>query len=136
MSASFRRMALAGLLGMASLQLGAACAHSKQAKVQNTEDLLSAAGFERRPADTAAQQEHLLTLDQRKLLAFERDDSFYYVYADADGCGCLFAGDEQAYQRYKELAIQQKIAADRLEAAQMNRDTAMRWDVWGPWPWW
>jgi len=118
----------------AALALG--CAHSQGARNADTEDLLSAAGFNRRPADTPEKEQHLRSLEQNRLLAYEQNGEFYYVYADANGCNCLYAGDEAAYQRYKELAIQKKIAADQLEAAQANRDAAMNWDMWGPWPWW
>lgn len=123
-------------LGAACLVFGLGCAHSQKVSREDTEDLLSAAGFNRRPADTPEKQQHLQSLEQHQLLAFQKDGEFVYVYADQQGCGCLFAGNEQAYQRYKELALQKKIAEDQLQAARANQDAAMNWDVWGPWPWW
>ena len=44
-------------------------------------------------------------------------------------------GDETAYQRYRALAEQRKIAQEQMVTAQMNADAAMDWGLWGPY-WW
>jgi hypothetical protein len=47
----------------------------------------------------------------------------------------MFVGNEPAYQKYQQLAIQQKLAQERLNAAAMNENAAMNWGMWGPF-WW
>jgi hypothetical protein len=54
------------------------------------------------------------------------------VYADPEDCDCIYVGDEQAYQRYQNLRVQQGIAEQQEAAAEMNEDAAMEWDLWGP----
>src|SRR5262249_22026606 len=79
-------------------------------------------------------QAHLQTLTPLKLVPHTRssDGKLLYVYADPKGCQCLYVGDEAAYQRYRQLALQQKIAQEQMVAAQMNADAAMDWGLWAP----
>ena len=34
----------------------------------------------------------------------------YFVYADAANCKCLYAGNQENYQRYQSLSVKQNIA--------------------------
>ena len=43
----------------------------------------------------------------------DADPSVRYVYADATACKCIYVGDEAAYERYRELAVQQRIANEQ-----------------------
>ena len=87
-------------------------------------------------ADTPEKMANLKSFSQRTLTPQERNGKLYYVYADKS-CGCLYVGTEEAYQRYQRLAEQMQVARENREAAQMNRDASMDWDMWGPWgPWW
>lgn len=112
------------------------CAHSREAKNQEIEQLLSASGFTTKVADTPEKMENLRQMEQRKIIAHSMDDGVYYTYADAEGCGCLLAGDAAAYQRFSQLATDRKIAEDLRKAAEARERTAMNWGYWGPWPWW
>lgn len=113
-----------------------ACAALQNQEAMDTERLLSAAGFRIRLADTPEKLDHLKSLTQRKLVQHERNGRVYYIYADARHCKCLYAGNEEAYQRYQKLALDKQIAEDRRMAAEMNEDAAMNWGLWGPWgPW-
>lgn len=116
-----------------------ACAALQNREAIETERLLSAAGFRIRLADTPEKLDHLKDLTQRKLVQHERNGRVYYIYADAQHCKCLYAGNEEAYQRYQKLALDKQIAEDRRMAAEMNEDAAMKWGLWGPWgprvPW-
>ena len=113
-----------------------ACAALQNQEAMDTERLLSAAGFRIRLADTPEKLDHLKSLTQRKLVQHERNGRVYYIYADAQHCKCLYAGNEEAYQRYQKLALDKQIAEDRRMAAEMNEDAAMNWGLWGPWgPW-
>jgi len=101
------------------------------------EQLLAAAGFQVRLADTPQKMAHLQTLTQRKLITHQRNGKVYYVYADALNCQCLYVGNTAAYQRFQQMQIDRQIAAQQRLTAEMNMDAAMNWDMYGPWdPWW
>jgi hypothetical protein len=101
------------------------------------EQLLAAAGFRVKLADTPQKLAHLQTLTQRKLVTHQRNGKVYYVYADALNCKCLYVGNEAAYQRLQQLQVERQIVAQQRLAAEMNYDATMNWDMYGPWdPWW
>jgi hypothetical protein len=105
---------------------------SKQERVQNREDLLAAAGFTARPANTPERQTAMRTLPANRFVQKAKGDHFIYMYADPLVCDCLYIGDQAAYGRYKREVLQRQVANDQLLAAQMYEDN---WD-WGPWgPW-
>jgi hypothetical protein len=104
----------------------AGCAAVQKSESTDTEQMLAAAGFNMRPADTPEKLAHLKTLTQRKLISHERDGKVYFVYADADNCKCLYAGNQENYQSYEKLSVKQNIA-------EMNEAAPMDWGMWGPW---
>ncbi len=110
----------------------AGCAAMEARKVEDTEQLLSAAGFSLKIADTPERQAHLQTLTQNKIVPHPRDGKVYYVYADAKN-NRLYVGDEQAYERFQRLVVEQRIADEQEMAAETNLDAAMDWGMWGPW---
>ena len=112
------------------------CAAMREERAKDKENLLAAAGFQMNPANSPSRVAHLQTLTPLKLLPYTRTDGkLLYVYADPKGCNCLYVGDETAYQRYRALAEQRKIAQEQMVTAQMNADAAMDWGLWGPY-WW
>ena len=121
-----------------SLLLGtlAACASMEASEARDTEQVLAAAGFKIKLGDTPEQLAHIQSLTQHKLVPHEKDGGVYYVYADATTCKCLYWGNEAAYQRYQQLALQRQMADDQRMAAQMNENAAMNWGMWGMGPWW
>jgi len=104
----------------------------KQDAIQ-TERVLSAAGFQMKFADSPQRIEQVNNLPQRKLIPKIRDGELHYVYADSLACKCIYVGSEKAYQRYQKLALRQQIAQEHVMAAEMDQDTAMQWEAWGPW---
>jgi hypothetical protein len=111
------------------------CAAIRKSEVETQEQLLSAAGFQMKLADTPQKLAHLQEMTRQKLVPHTKDGKLYYAYADPEGCKCRFVGDEPAYQKYQQLAIQQKVAQERVNAAAMNENAAMNWGLWGPF-WW
>jgi hypothetical protein len=122
-----------GLLAAAILIGG--CAAIQREEAQKTESILSASGFQMKPADTPDRIAHLQSLTPLKVVPHTKDGRLLYVYADPKSCKCVFVGDEQAYQRYQALAIKEQLAQEQMMAAQMNQDAAMNWGLWGPF-WW
>jgi len=125
------------IIVLAGLALGlSACAAIQNQNAMDTERLLAASGFQMRLADTPDKLDHLKTLTQRKLVPHQHQGKLYYVYADAAACQCIYIGNEQAYQRYQKLALQKEIAEEQRMAAEMNANASMNWGLWGPWgPW-
>jgi hypothetical protein len=98
-------------------------------EAQSTEQVLAAAGFHMKEATTPQQVANLKALTQRKLVIHDQDGQTRYVYADADGCKCVYVGSEKNYDEFQKLSIKQEIAQDNLDAS-------MDWGMWGPWPVW
>jgi hypothetical protein len=114
-----------GIMTVLSIAL-AGCAAMKKNEATDTEQLLTAAGFKMKLADTPERRAHLETLTQLKVVPHDRNGKMYYVYADAAYCQCLYVGNQEAYQRYENLSVKQNIA-------QMNEAASMDWGMWGPW---
>jgi hypothetical protein len=102
--------------------------------VARMEALMIKAGFQVRRADTPERLAHLKTLTPLKLVRHDRDGMPYYVYADPDGCQCVYVGNEAAYQQYSKLAQESQAAAVQQLAEGGSRDS-MRWGVWDPFFW-
>ena len=100
--------------------------------VKDTEQMLSAAGFTMKVADTPEKLAHLKTLTQHKLIHHTHDGKLYFVYADATVAKALFVGDEKAYQSFQKLQFQQNIADQNTMTAMENREALMNWCMWGP----
>jgi hypothetical protein len=120
------------LIAALAIALAGCTAIHKQQAAQ-TQPLLAAAGFELQMADTP---ERLATLQsvvpQRKVFSVAAADGPRFVYADAEYCQCVYAGDQQAYERYQRMVIKQRLAAEQDMAAQMGDDPAMP-GAWSPW---
>lgn len=123
------------ILIFALSQLLSGCAAMEASKARDTESLLAAAGFRIKLADTPEKQAHTQELAQHQLVAHPKDGAVYYVYADATTCHCVYWGNEDAYQRYQQLAVQKQIADEQQSAAMMNQSAAMNWGMWGMGPW-
>ena len=112
--------------------LAAACS----TRVVQKEDLLAAAGFQFRPADTPQKVTALHNLPAHRFVRQVRDGKPIWIYADPTICGCLYAGSDQAYSNYRQEVFQKKIADERQLDAQMEQNAAMQqvqWEMWGPW---
>jgi len=108
------------------------CAAIEQAQRASTERILSAAGFEPTPANTAARQKSLASLTPYKVERKLRHNEFYYLYAVPEQ-NLVYIGNQAAYGKYQELLIQQEIANANLNAAQMQMNTAQQWNDWSCW---
>jgi hypothetical protein len=107
-------------------------------EAQNKETLLSAAGFRTRTPTTAAQQAMFNRMTPYKVERRVRNGKVLYAYADKARNLC-YIGGEAEFQRYKQLGLQQSIADQNLQAAEINEEASI-YDFgpsWGPWnAWW
>ncbi len=101
------------------------------ASTKSTENMLSAAGFKMVQATTPQQQSHLQTLPADKITSVVRNGATYYVYPDPKR-QVLYVGREAQYQQYQKLRLENQMAQEQLEAAEMGPG----WDAWGPWGMW
>jgi hypothetical protein len=129
-SARHARPALVGVLLMAAALSGC---QTEQQRVEQREDLLSAAGFIVKPANTPERKAMLARLPPHKFVTRQNGDTIHYVYADPLVCGCLYVGTQQAYNQYKANQLAQNLADEQQMTAQMYSDAAWNWDAWGPW---
>jgi hypothetical protein len=118
----------------AALVLVGGCA----AVVTDKEDMLAAAGFAYRPADTPQRIAALHALPPHKFAHQVRNGMVVWIYADPTICNCLYAGNEAAYDAYRHEVFERHIADEQAMAASMNEDAAASISMdWGPWagPW-
>ena len=123
------------LLVLATAFAVGGCAAMRRQEARDTGDLLVAAGFSSKPADTPEREQRLRALPPLKMVSQSKDGHLVYRYADPYSCDCLYVGDEQAYAEYKRLALKKQVAEERLEAAEAEESAAMDWGLWGP-CWW
>ena len=85
-------------------------------QVQHKESLLSAAGFRARSPSTQDQWAMYNQMTPYKLERNTPKGKALYTYADKQK-GIVYIGGDKAYERYKQLRIQQSIAQNELEAS-------------------
>jgi hypothetical protein len=115
----------------AALMLGIAGCVSPQQQVGQKEDLLAAAGFQVRPADSPHRVAAMRRLPPNKFVSRIRDGSLVYLYADPLDCNCVYFGTQQNWDAYKQEMFARQIANEQQMTAIMNQE---EWD-WGPWGW-
>jgi hypothetical protein len=128
-----RRQYAPARIGATLAVLAAASCATPEQQVAEQENLLSAAGFVVRPASSPARQNMLRTLPPHQFLMRAHGDTVSYVYSDPLVCGCLYVGSQEAYNHYRLLMQQQKLADEQQMTAQMYNNAAWDWGAWGPW---
>ncbi len=124
------------VVAVALVAVASGCAAIRKDEAQQDENLLFAAGFKAKPADSPAKLAQLKALPPLKMEVRSRDGQVGYSYADPYNCKCLYVGGPQQYQEYRKLAVKQQIAMDQMEAADAEEDAALDWGMWGgfgPW---
>jgi hypothetical protein len=127
------RLGLAIVGGLVVLFCGLTACQTQQQRVEQREDLLSAAGFIVMPANTPERQGMLHRLPAHTFVQRVNGDVVHYVYADPLVCGCLYVGTQQAYNQYKANQLQQNLADEQQMTAQTYSDASWNWGAWGPW---
>lgn len=121
----------AGAVLLVLSALVAGCAATRKDEARSAENLLAAAGFKPRPADTAEKRAQLEALPALKMQARSANGQLRYSYADPYGCRCLYVGGPSQYAQYQRLAAQQQIATEQAEAAKTKEDDYLDWGPWG-----
>lgn len=126
-----RTLARLALVAVA-VSLLPACTYIKREDADKVESTLAAAGFKMKVADTPERLAKLQALPVRTIFTRQRDGEILYLYADAEFCKCLYAGRQEQYDTYRRMAMEQQIAQEQVQAAEMNENAAMDWGMWGP----
>jgi hypothetical protein len=79
---------------------------------QSQADLLRAAGFKLLTADTPQRQAYMETLPNKKMVCNRYQGQTCYLICTDPGSKQCYVGDQAAYQRYQQMAIQQNMSED------------------------
>ena len=117
-----------GVIALLALAVGCATTTA----TQDTESMLVASGFKVVTPKTPAQQQKLQKLPPGKVAQINKAGKTYYVFPDAADNQAYVGGPKQ-YQAYQQQRLQNKLAEQQLETAEMYQDSMMGWGGWGGW---
>lgn len=101
---------------------------------KSNQEMMTDAGFKKLVAQTPAQQFNLKYLTQQQITIHEKNGEKRFVYADAEGCNCVYVGTPEAYKKLNAM-VDQKLAEQQGMAGAQNMDEAMYWEDWPPGNW-
>jgi hypothetical protein len=116
-----------GMLLATGLLLSAC--QSPQQAVQAKEDLLSAAGFTIKPANSPERLAAMKKLPPHKFVQQTSGTNVVWLYADPTGCLCVYFGDQTAWANYRAMVFAKRIADEQKMTAIMNQNAF----DFGPW---
>jgi hypothetical protein len=100
-----------------------------QQSVQSKEDLLAAAGFMIKPANTPARLAAMKKLPPHKFVQQNSGGNLVWLYADPTICQCVYFGDQTAWSNYRAMVFAKQLADERQMTAIMNQNAF----DFGPW---
>jgi hypothetical protein len=123
----FKPFKIVGVIAL--LALAAGCASTTST---STTDMLSAAGFKLKPADTPQKQQLLKSLPTGQLSLITWKGKSFYVQPDVPN-NQAYVGTPVEFQAYQQLRLAKQLTNDNLMAAQMNQEAMNSWGpAWGP----
>ena len=110
------RFGLRTAISIAVVLLATACAGSGTS-VGGNEDMLAAAGFVPKRGDSPARIAAIKSLPPHRFVMRTTDGKPKYLYADPTVCGCIYVGDQQAYDQYRQnMAARQTTTDEQIRA--------------------
>ena len=106
-----KRVRKAAMLAAAAVLILAGCAGEPVDKTLQAEELLGTAGFQLKMADTPAKLKRISRIPQKQVVQGMVKGRELYVWADAAGCRCYYAGTRQNYEQM--VQIQQEKRSQR-----------------------
>lgn len=106
-----------GVLRRAMTAVLAACSPPIPQVARQRTDMPTTAGFRMIPADTPDREASPAVLPAREFSRQQRDGATVFTHADPLGCNCLYAGDQTAYNRYRQaMRTKNRQAAEERSA--------------------
>jgi hypothetical protein len=130
--ARFPLSCLIFLIALGTMSTGCATRTAMQTQLD-----LGSCGFHWQAAETPGQMKHLESLPQRQMVRHKNDSKYFYVYADAKECKCIYFGNEKAYQQYIQLLrerhteTKKDIAIDEMNLTDRDSELSKGWAAWG-----
>lgn len=90
-------------LAVAAVLILAGCAGTPVDKTMRTEELLGTAGFQLKMADTPAKLDRIRRIPQQQVVRGMVKGREVFVWADATGCRCFYAGTRQNYEQMLQI---------------------------------
>jgi hypothetical protein len=100
------------------------CASTGKMSPLQMDELLVRAGFQLHKADTPKKLDFLKSLPQNELVHKTYNEKMYYFYADGSSCQCVYVGDEQAYQRFRQ-SVEEEQMDERIATTSNQAGYAM-----------
>ncbi len=126
------RIARFVIIGIMAVAL-AGCAATGGGKAARMERNLLHVGFQMKLADTPEKMKRLKALPQREIFRYEKEGKIHFVYANAEGCECVYVGSENAYQRFVNLKRDKKLDQKNRVSREMRTVPSVDMQTWGPW---
>jgi hypothetical protein len=99
---------MGAMLAAAGMLLITACAGAPVDKTLREEELLGSAGFQLKMADTPAKLERISRIPQKQVVRGLVKGREVYVWADAAGCRCYYAGTRQNYEQAVQIQMENR----------------------------
>src|SRR5262249_38726376 len=112
---------------LAAMVLLTGCATIRRLQARDTEELLTAAGFQKQLVDAADTKPTDATPPYR-LVSRTKDRPLQYPVADPDDCRGVYVGGSKEYAEYQRLATDRRLDDERRRAAEDAWDR----NSWGP----
>jgi hypothetical protein len=108
----------------------AGCATGPSASPTKSQpDLLNEAGFRMYTPSSSQHLAYIQTLPAKKVVSNNYQGKVHYLVCTNPDAKQCFLGDEAAYQRYQQLAVQQSIAEEHHKVSEERSDP----EFWGLW---
>ncbi len=120
-----------GLMAAAVSVALAGCASAMQQTANQQEELLTAAGFSMKPADTPEKMSRLRRVPLYEVAVRKTGDQPIYYYADPNFCRCIYLGNEANYQAYRQLLIQRNMRTGPVAVTPADMEAEEEWGVLG-----
>ncbi len=104
---------------------------SPQQQASQKEDMLAAAGFQMKPADSPARAAAMKRLPANKFAIKVVNGNPIYLYADPLSCNCVYFGNQQNWDAYKKAVFIKNVVDEQQMTAMLNQEAWGDW--WGPW---
>ena len=85
------------------------CAGTGKISPFQMDEMLVRAGFQMHTADTPKKLDFIKSLPQNELVHKTYNEKVSYFYVDGSSCQCMYVGDEQAYQRFKQSVKEEQM---------------------------